>query len=708
MIPSPLILLVDDSPEDLAVYRRFLTQESPNTFSFLETESAEEGLALARSHQPNCILLDFNLPEMTGIEFLERLPTREGKPSIPVVMLTGQGTETVAANSIKNGAEEYLAKNSLTAERLALTVMGTLKNAAMAQSIREHLAHLNISKTLHAASSISESASTLIQEIGTGMDWQFSAIWILESDSPTFRCGGIWQDSAGHYNELVQMTQDLRLSPGEDLSGQAWSSGEVVHHQDFSLAPQGPRLHIAQTLGLSGAIAIPLYCHDQIAVVLEGWYAHQRQATKEQFAMLSAIGQQFSKFLERQHMEQVLRQRELEYRLVTDHIPALIASYDEHRRYRLANKSYQEWFHQTEETIIGHHAQEVLGQHLYAQVCPYMDQVLNGQVVNFELRAKNAAGINCWLQATYVPDFDEDQRIKGFFSLVSDISQGKITENRLRNQTEELARSNGELEQFAHIASHDLQEPLRKVQAFSDRLRTRAANLLGPQELEYLDRMHNATNRMQTLIQDLLAFSRVGTKPQPLQNVNLENIVAEVLIDLETLTTRVGASIQCDQLPIIEGDPTQIRQLFQNLIGNALKFHKIDSPPHVRIFCEEQPPMANPSTDTIPVCRIGVQDNGIGFEQQYANRIFGVFQRLHGRDEYEGTGIGLSICKKVVERHGGTITVTSSLGMGTTFHIELPVRQTGNSGKKSKSFSSTPEEESLDHHPTGLFVGIDD
>ena len=682
MTPSPLILLVDDSPEDLTIYRRFLTQESPTVFSFLETKSAEEGLALARSQQPNCILLDFNLPEMTGIEFMERLPTREGKPLIPVIMLTGQGNETVAANSIKSGAEEYLAKNSLTPERLALTIMGVLKKAAMAQSMREHLAHLNISKTLHATSSLSESASTLIQEIGTGMDWQFSALWILESDSKNFRCEGVWQDSAGHYNELVQATQDLRLSPGKDLPGQAWKNGKVVHLQDLSLATQAPRLHMAQTLGLSGAIAIPIYRYNEVAVVLEGWYAHPWQATSERFAMLTAIGQQITKFLERQHIEQVLRQREFEYRLVTDHIPALIASYDENRHYRLANKSYQEWFHQPEENILGHHAKEVLGEKLYAQVRPYMDQVLSGQVVNFELRAKNAEGTNCWLQATYVPDFDEDQRIKGFFSLVNDISQGKITEKRLRSQTEELARSNGELEQFAHIASHDLQEPLRKVQAFSDRLRSRAANLLGPQELEYLDRMHKATNRMQTLIQDLLAFSRVGTKPQPFQSLDLQHIVAEVLTDLETLIARVGASVEYDQLPIIEGDPTQIRQLFQNLIGNALKFHKIDSVPHVRIFCTPSP-IPNTSTDNLPVYRIGVQDDGIGFEQQYADRIFGVFQRLHGRDEYEGTGIGLSICKKVVERHGGTISATSSLGNGTTFWITLPTRQEHPANKKT-------------------------
>ena len=705
MSPFSLILLVDDSPEDLTNYRQFLAQEFPNTFSFLEAQGGQEGLALARSHRPDCIVLGYNLSDMTGIEFMERLPTREGKPSIPGIILTDQGNETVAEHSVNHGAVAYLAKTTLTSKSLALSVMGAVKNAAMAQSMREHQAHLNISKTLHVATSLPDVASTLIQKIGIGMDWQFCALWIIDSHSPKFRCRGTWQDSVGRYDELVLATQELRLGPGEDIPGQAWKSGKVVHLQHPSLITQVPRIHMAQTLGLSGAIAIPLCPHDQVAVVLEGWYAHHRQATPERFAMLTAISQQITKFLEHQHIEQILRQRESEYRLVTDHIPALIASFDAHRRYRLANKSYQAWVHQTEDHIIGHHAQEVLGEKRYDQLCPYMDQALRGQIVNFELQAKNAEGNNCWLQATYVPDFDEDHRVKGFFSLVNDISQGKITEKRLTSQTEELARSNAELEQFAHIASHDLQEPLRKVQAFSDRLRSRAASLLGPQELEYLDRMHKATHRMQTLIQDLLALSRVGTKPQPFQSLDLQHVVAEVLMDLETLMARVGASIEYDQLPVIEGDPTQIRQLFQNLIGNALKFHKRDSPPQVRIFCEGQHPMPKASSDSNPLYCIGVQDNGIGFDQQYADRIFGVFQRLHGHDEYEGTGIGLSICKKVVERHGGTISATSSLGNGTTFWITLPTKDDHSSNPKTLASERTKPIDTNPHTAEPL-VGI--
>lgn len=241
----------------------------------------------------------------------------------------------------------------------------------------------------------------------------------------------------------------------------------------------------------------------------------------------------------------------------------------------------------------------------------------------------------------------------------------------------ELERSNRELQDFAFVASHDLQEPLRKIQAFGDRLRTVQAAKLDGQGRDYLDRMYNAASRMHTLINDLLTFSRVTTKAQPFGRTDLNKITAEVVSDLETRIEETGGSVDIGQLPVIEADELQMRQLFQNLIANALKFRKKDVEPNVTLTSENAGAKAtrNGGSGDSDAIRIYVKDNGIGFDEKYLDRIFTPFQRLHGRNEYEGTGIGLAVCRKIVERHGGTLTALSAPGEGSTFIVTLPVDQ---------------------------------
>lgn len=234
---------------------------------------------------------------------------------------------------------------------------------------------------------------------------------------------------------------------------------------------------------------------------------------------------------------------------------------------------------------------------------------------------------------------------------------------------EKMAQSNRELQDFAHIASHDLQEPLRKVMAFGDRLKSKYSDVLGEQGNDYLERMQSATRRMQSFIDDLLAYSRVSTKGQPFVPTDLAAVVGAVISDLEVRIEGTGATVEVCDLPVIDADPRQMHQLFQNLIGNALKFHRKDEPPKVTVSgrC-----IATGETEAIEIV---VADNGVGFDTKYTERIFQVFQRLHGRSDYEGTGIGLSVCKKVVERHGGTIQAAGVPNQGSTFTVLLPMRQ---------------------------------
>ncbi|GEO02692.1 hypothetical protein AAE02nite_03560 [Adhaeribacter aerolatus] len=262
-----------------------------------------------------------------------------------------------------------------------------------------------------------------------------------------------------------------------------------------------------------------------------------------------------------------------------------------------------------------------------------------------------------------------------YTGFVHDITQQKLNEERLRRYAAELERSNLELQDFAYVSSHDLQEPLRKIQAFGDRLKTKDQQNLSEQGKDYLERMMNAASRMQNLINDLLSFSRVTTKAKPFMSVSLDQVLTEVLSDLEILIERTHAEIIRSPLPVIEAEPTQMRQLFQNLVSNAIKFRKENEKPIINIYAKHIQKKAHlTATPGDEVTDIYVEDNGIGFDEKYLDRIFNIFQRLEGH-KYEGSGIGLAICRKIAIRHGGDITAKSQPGVGTRFIITLALKQ---------------------------------
>lgn len=244
----------------------------------------------------------------------------------------------------------------------------------------------------------------------------------------------------------------------------------------------------------------------------------------------------------------------------------------------------------------------------------------------------------------------------------------------LMQYSEELQRSNKELEAFAFVASHDLQEPLRKIRAFGDRLQQKFTSELGERGADYVKRMQAASERMSILIDDLLSFSRVTTKQKPFVPVDLNKVISRVLDDLDYAIEDVSAKLYIESLPVIDADASQMGQVFMNLMANSLKFKHPDVPPEIRVTCEEGLSSLLVE-DARNWCCIRFSDQGIGFDPHYADRVFNLFQRLHGRDEYSGTGIGLALCRKIVERHGGSIEAESELGKGATFIIRLPMTQ---------------------------------
>lgn len=291
--------------------------------------------------------------------------------------------------------------------------------------------------------------------------------------------------------------------------------------------------------------------------------------------------------------------------------------------------------------------------------------ISEGKTWEGEIRNRAKDGSLYWVNTTIVPFMDADGKPERYVAVRYEITERKLAEEQLKIYSKKLEISNQELQDFASVAAHDLQEPLRKIQTFSDRVKLKAKDSISPEAYDYLDRVQASAKRMQILINDLLTYSRVTTKANPFSQVSLNKIVTQVKSDLEIRIEQTAGTVNISNLPDIDADPTQMHQLFQNLISNALKFHKPDCPPIVTIS-------ANVDDKT---CAITIADNGIGFEQKYADRIFTIFQRLHGRHEYEGTGIGLAVCRKIIDRHGGRIVARSELGKGSTFIVYLPIKQ---------------------------------
>lgn len=309
--------------------------------------------------------------------------------------------------------------------------------------------------------------------------------------------------------------------------------------------------------------------------------------------------------------------------------------------YRSAHDDYMQRYLATGEKRIIGIGREVLGQRKDGSIFPFFLSVGEG-IVN-------------------------GRRI--FTGIVRDMSEQKAAEQKIRDYARALEQSNQELESFAYIVSHDLQEPLRKIQAFGERLLKKEASRLSEQGKDYLERMLNAGERMQRLIEDLLRFSRITTRRQPYEKLTLAGVMKEVLADLEWQIEqrRAVVEVEGEQLSF-DASRHQMHQLFLNLLGNALKFQKEDIPPHIRVRAE-----AYYEEDGKEWVKIEVADNGIGFDAQFADKIFVIFRRLH--HTHEGTGIGLAICKKIVEQHGGRIEAHSHEGEGSVFTVYLPAKQ---------------------------------
>lgn len=381
----------------------------------------------------------------------------------------------------------------------------------------------------------------------------------------------------------------------------------------------------------------------------------------------------------------LLQESEAQLELLSDTVPAMIFYLDHEQRYRTYNKRFNDWFGVEGNDAIGQTVREFIGEEAYKKVSPFLEKVYNGEVVQFELLSPTKMNQERRLNIVYTPHKSSQGKVLGLIVHASDISeQGKLRdalETEVQKRTKELAdaiaslntlnselkRSNINLEEFAHAASHDLKEPVRKIHFFTNQLKEQLSNRLTESETRSFSRIENATHRMGNLIDDLLLYSHVSQRPHEMESIDLNAKVQRVLEDLEIDIQEKNAKLIVSQLPVIQGYRRQIQQLFQNLISNALKYSKSDATPEITIKADVK------KIDEKLYHVIEVADNGIGFEQQYAQKIFQMFARLHGKNEYSGTGVGLSIVQKVVENHNGMITAEGEPGIGSKFTVYLPM-----------------------------------
>jgi PAS domain S-box-containing protein len=440
--------------------------------------------------------------------------------------------------------------------------------------------------------------------------------------------------------------------------------------------------------------------------VLAAYGTRPRSFTGDEIKFLQAVANILGQAMVQHRIEADLRESEERFRAMADAAPVLIWVADTDKRCTYVNRQWLNFTGRSMEQEL----RDGCFERIHAEERESCWRIFSGafdrrETLRMQYRLRRADGEYRWVLDEAVPRFTPDGTFVGYIGASIDVTDQKSAEQQLRvlNETLEhrvaertaalekaiaelrsttaaLQRSNDELEQFASIASHDLQEPLRKVEGFGKMLQEHAGKSLDERSRDYLQRMYAATGRMHDLIHGLLTYARVTTQTQPFELVSLNDVAEEVISDLQVQIEETGGRIELEELPSIYADSLQMRQLLQNLISNALKFHKPDEPPRIRVYAnciepahgERGKVRFDGASGKSIQCRLFVEDNGIGMEQEQTGKLFVPFRRLHGRSSpYKGTGIGLAVCRKIAERHGGSIAIESSPGAGTTVIITL-------------------------------------
>jgi PAS domain S-box-containing protein len=536
------------------------------------------------------------------------------------------------------------------------------KRAEQRQAI-EH----RITRILSESETASEAMPGVLAAFCETLGWACGARWSLDAQMGGFRCEETWSKGDEAVADFLAATRESTYQPGQaGLIRRVLGTGEPVWIVDVSADVGFLRGKQAVQAGLRSAFALPIRLGEEVLGALEFFHRDTLQPDDWLLKTGVAIGLQIGHFMARTQAERELRQSEARFRSLTGLSSDWYWEQDEELRLTFMSSRFVERTGIDPAPFIGRKRWEEPAPNLTeADWARHKAQLERREpFFDFEMERVSPDGNSVWLAVSGEPVF-EDRKFRGYRGVGTDITERKRAQVVLRAAYDELARSNAELQQFAYVASHDLQEPLRMIGSYTQLLERRYGEKLDSDAREFMDFIVDGATRMKQLIEDLLAYSRVGTRGKELRPVHAQGALDRALINLRAAIESSDAQITHDALPEVKADDTQLTQLLQNLIGNAIKFRKKDE--SIRIHVGVQ--------DDGEEWRFSVSDNGIGIEPQYFERIFMVFQRLHTRDEYPGTGIGLAICKKVVDRHRGRIWVESVYGKGSTFVFTLPKTQ---------------------------------
>jgi PAS domain S-box-containing protein len=511
---------------------------------------------------------------------------------------------------------------------------------------------LDVTRAANEAPTLREALQQAVDAICRQTNWPAGRAWLRSADT---HVPALWRFPGG-----AALTREID-PPGREVVERALARGRVQWEPDLSAEwpLPGGSLHTAS------CIAVPVPADGEMVAVVVLFPAERVEPDP---ALVEALGQcadQLGRAVDRFRTEEALRLSEATIAGMVSISSDAIISIDEEQRITFFNQGAEKIFGYATAEILGRPLDLLIPEHFRGSHRQHVERFGDSPVAARRMGERGQiVGLRRSGEVFPADASISKQEIGGqkiYTAVLRDVTERQRNEEALSRQASELARSNADLEQFAYVASHDLQEPLRMVASYTQLLARRYRGKLDEDADEFIGYVVDGVTRMQALINGLLAYSRVGTRGSDLDRVDVDDLVDRLLIDLGPAIEESDAVILRGELLPVQGDPIQVGQLFLNLLSNAIRFHEAEAP-RVEISATRDGPMV----------RFSIADNGIGIAPEYQERIFAIFQRLHSRDRYPGTGIGLAVCKRIVERHGGTIWLESEPGAGTTFYFTLP------------------------------------
>ncbi len=626
------ILVVDDQPSNLRFLSELLTAQGYQVYRAICGQLA---LTAAIAHCPDLILLDVRMPEMNGYEVCLRLKATAETAQIPVIFLSVLDDINDKLQAFRVGGADYIAKPFQVEEVLA-RIDKQVSLQKLQQQLKEQNAQLQQSQSL-LASILNSSLDGVVaysavrNSQGNIVDFQ----WLLINPAAEKVSGRRFNEIVGKY--LLAEIPEVGSNGLFDLYVSVVETGESVD-QDFFYE------HDRDTSAWLHIVAVKL--NDGLAVT-------------------------FRNITDRKRAEIALRESEERFRAIFEQTAVGIAKTALCGQFIRVNPGFCQIVRYAESDLLQQNWEAITHPDDIEADGQYVRLLLSGEIETFSREKRLICKDEevCWANVTVSAMRDAEGTAQYLICAIEDISERKLVQELLQSSLEtqtryaqELTRSNTELEQFAYVASHDLQAPLGTIAGYAQLLERRCHNQLDAQGNKFIGNIVNSCVRMQALIDDLLEYSRVGRSQKPFDLIDCNQVFEDACANLQLAIRKNQASVTRGDLPLVIGDSFQLLQLFQNLIDNAIKYRSSLAP--VVVFG------ASRQGDNWV---FSVQDNGIGIPEQYHPRIFQIFQRLHTQKEYSGTGIGLAICQRIVDRHGGRLWVESELDRGSTFYFSVPV-----------------------------------